>query len=52
MLIQLLSRSSDFPTNIQEEKASQKEPTTGPREKKKKWKYNNGVQIDNYHAGK
>ena len=31
MLIKLLSRSSDFPTNIQDEKGNQKEPKTRPR---------------------
>ena len=30
MLIKLLSRSSDFPTNIQDEKGSQKEPKHDP----------------------
>lgn len=30
MLIELLSRSSDFPTNIQDEKGNQKEPKTRP----------------------
>ena len=31
MLIKLLSRSSDFPTNIQDEKGNQKEPKRRPR---------------------
>ena len=34
MLINHLSRSSDFPTNIQDEKGNQKEPKTRPRGQK------------------